>query len=259
MKHRPVAVLVYSGLVLTGLLFSPNFAFAQGHGSSPHWSYSGANGPDHWGDLDPSFVACKSGKLQSPIDIEDSRKAQVMPLQFDYKPSPLKIINNGHTFQINYAPGSIVTIGETPYQIVQFHFHTPSEEAISGEHYDMVMHIVHKSANNKLVVVAVLLKRGKDNVFIQKLWANLPSEEGTETTVPNVTIDLTDALLTNHSYYHFTGSLTTPPCTEGVEFYILKTPVEVSSAQIAMFARTFPMNARPIQPSNGREIQSVDF
>lgn len=252
--------LLILGLAISVALIASNPALAQDHKStSPHWSYSGAEGPQHWGDLDPSFATCKTGMHQSPINIVNPNAAKLEPIQFDYKPSPLKIINNGHTFQINYAPGSTVTIAGKQYPVVQFHFHKPSEEAISGKHYDMVMHIVHMDGKGAAAVVGVLLKGGNDNAFIQKLWNNLPMEVGKESDVPNVTINLAEILPVNQNYYHFSGSLTTPPCSEGVEFYILKTPAEISAGQVAAYAKFYPMNARPIQPLNGREIQEADF
>jgi len=251
--------LLFTALLLAVLFVAPSPALAQGHGSAPHWSYSGTEGPEHWGDLDPSFAVCKTGKRQSPVNIDHPKKAELQPIQFDYRPSPLKIINNGHTIQINYTPGSTLTIGGKQYQVVQFHFHKPSEEAISGKHFGMVLHIVHRSSEGNLAVVGVLLEGGEDNRFIEKLWSNLPKEEGKEMEVAGVTVNIADALPADHSFYHFTGSLTTPPCTEGVEFYIMKTAVQLSAGQMAAFAKYFPLNARPIQPLNGREVQEADF
>jgi len=234
-------------------------ASAQGHGAQPHWSYSGPDGPEHWGDLDRSFATCKTGKRQAPINIVNAKKAELQPIQFDYKSAPLKILNNGHTIVINYAPGSSITAGGKQYPLIQFHFHKPSEEEIGGKRFAMVMHIVHVRPDGTAAAIGILLKAGKENPFIKTLWANLPKEEGKQVEVPNLTINVADILPANQNYYEYAGSLTTPPCGEGVEFFILKTPVEVSSAQISAFARLYPMNARPIQSTNGREILESDF
>jgi carbonic anhydrase len=225
-----------------------------------HWSYSGPDGPSHWGDLEPDFATCKTGEHQAPIDIKDAKSDSTLPpIQFDYKPSPLKIINNGHTIQINLKSGGSITIGGAQYQLVQFYFHKPSEEAINGKHFDMSVHLVHQDAGGKLAVVAVLLKSGKENQFIQSLWNNLPAEEGKEYAPGNVTVNVASLLPVDRNYYTFDGSLTTPPCSEGVEWFVLKTPVELSAAQIAAFAKLYQMNARPIQPLNGREVRESEF
>jgi len=216
---------------------------------APHWSYEGAMGPEHWGDL---FPECK-GKSQSPIDIHSPFTGDADALAVNYKPSPLKIINNGHSIQINYAPGSSMTIHEKKYELVQFHFHKPSEEEINGQAKAMVIHLVHKSEDGKLAVIGVLVNEGKANEAIQTLWSNLPKEEGKESSVTSVTINVSNLLPSDLSYYHYVGSLTTPPCTEGVDFFILKNPIEMSKAQIAAFP--YAKNARPVQPLNGRKIE----
>jgi carbonic anhydrase len=177
------------------------------------------------------------------------------PIQFDYKPSPLKIINNGHTVQINYAPGSKTTVGGKEYEVQQFHFHHPSEEKIQGKAYDMVAHIVHKDSEGQTAVVAVLLQAGTRNTFIQRLWSNLPAEVGKEEAEPGTSINLADLLPAARGYYAFIGSLTTPPCTEGVHWFVMKTPVQISAAQVAAFGKLYPNNARPTQPTHGRKIE----
>jgi carbonic anhydrase len=188
------------------------------------------------------------------VDIRDAKKSGLPPIQFDYKPSPLKIINNGHSIQINYAPGSFITVGDKRYELRQFHFHHPSEEYINGKSYDMVVHLVHSDSQGHLAVVAVLVKKGSANPMIQKLWDDLPRAEGKEQEPPNAEVNAAGLLPEPLGYYTFDGSLTTPPCTEGVTWYVLKTPLEVSAGQIETFAKLYPHNARPIQPSNGRAI-----
>jgi carbonic anhydrase len=244
---------------LTAYVFSaatPVTALAQQQqdGGAPDWSYSGANGPEHWGDLSADFATCKNGLYQSPINIDTAKKADVGELQFHYTASPLDIVNNGRTIQINYRPGSAVEIGGARYELVQFHFHRPSEERIKGKRYPMVAHLAHRAQDGKLLVVAVLIKRGRQNALLEDLWKNLPAQEGTENAPGNVQVNAEDLLPTKRGYYNFLGSLTIPPCTEGVAWYVLKQPIEASRSQIARFARIYPHNARPTQPLDGRVV-----
>ncbi len=218
------------------------------------WSYEGEHGPTHWGEVKSDYAMCKTGKNQSPIDIKSAVKADLPPIQFAYQPAQLKLINNGHSIQVNYPEGSFITVGGKQYQLVQFHFHHPSEEKIKGKSFDMVAHLVHKNPDGNLAVVAVLIKRGKANDFIGNLWEYLPKEEGIEEFPANVTIDASGLLPAQRGYYTFTGSLTTPPCTEGVTWFVLKTPIEISSAQSNRFAHFYKNNARPVQPLEGRVV-----
>ncbi len=218
------------------------------------WGYEGREGPAYWGNLNPDYSVCRLGQQQSPIDIRNPRKAALPPLQFAYKPAPLKIINNGHTIQINYAPGSFLTVGDKRYQLKQFHFHHPSEEQINGKPQDMVAHLVHSDSDGHLAVVAVLLKTGSANGMIEKVWDNLPRTEGKEEEVSGVEANAAALLPPAAGYYTFPGSLTTPPCSEQVTWFVLKTPTQVSAEEVAAFAKVFPHNARPTQPLNGREV-----
>ena len=222
----------------------------------PHWSYQGHGGPAEWGELDPAFATCQLGKLQSPIDIRGAKVADLPAIKFDYKPSPLRVIDNGHSIQVNYAPGSSIDVGGTRYELVQFHFHKPSEEKIDGKAHAMVAHLVHKGADGKLAVVAVLLDAGGTNPTIDTIWKNLPQEKGKEATV-NATIDAATLLPADHGYYTFQGSLTTPPCSEDVRWFVLKTPVKVAGSEITAFGKIYPMNARPPQPLNGRTLEAT--
>lgn len=234
---------------------SAQAAETDGH----HWSYGGSTGPAKWGSLEKDFATCGLGKHQSPIDIRESavKKADLPPITFDYKPSPLKIIDNGHSIQVNYAPGSFIGVGGQRYELVQFHFHKPSEEKVNGKSYDMVAHLVHRDSAGKLAVVAVLLEKGGDNPLIKTLWQHLPKEKERETSVDAVNINVADLLPKNTTaYYAFTGSLTTPPCSEDVSWYVLKNPAPISADEIARFGKLYSMNARPVQPLNGREVRA---
>jgi carbonic anhydrase len=219
------------------------------------WSYTGASGPEHWGDLSPEYSACNTGKEQSPVDIRHIEIASLPPLQFDYRPSPLKLINNGHTVQVDYAEGSSITVGGERYQLRQLHFHRPSEERIDGKAFDMVLHLVHANAKGEIAVIAVLLEKGSANPTIAKIWAEIPGTVGQEREVRGVEINTAALLPADTTYYTYRGSLTTPPCTEGVTWVVLKTPVAISVEQIRAFASIFPPNARPGQPLGARIVR----
>lgn len=221
-----------------------------------HWSYREHGGAAKWGDLDRSFATCKLGKLQSPIDIRDAKPADLPAIKFDYKPSPLKIVDNGHTIQVNYTPGSSIDIGGARYELVQFHFHKPSEEKIDGQAHPMVVHLVHKGADGKLAVVAVLLDKGNMNPMIDLIWKNFPKEKEKE-AMTGATVNASELLPANKGYFTFEGSLTTPPCSEAVRWFVMKNPVTITESEIAAFGKRYPMNARPTQPLNGRTIQAT--
>jgi carbonic anhydrase len=221
-----------------------------------HWSYEGAGAPDKWSRLNAEYESCTSGKRQSPIDIRDGARLALEPIRFDYKPAPLRMLDNGHTVQVNYAEGSSILVAGERFELKQFHFHKPAEERIEGRAYDMAAHLVHQSADGRLAVVAVLFEAGdQPNAFIAGLWPHLPLEAQREVAPLEVSIDVNALLPEARSYYTYMGSLTTPPCNEGVLWLVLKTPVQVSREQIGVFGRLYAMNARPVQPANGRLIK----
>lgn len=219
-----------------------------------HWAYDGDAGPDKWAGLNEQYSTCGKGQRQSPIDIRDGIRVDVPEIKFDYQPTFFRVVDNGHTIQVGVGGSRIVLVGRT-YELVQFHFHRPSEERVNGQAYDMVAHLVHKSADGKLAVVAVLLEIGKANPVVKTLWDYLPLERNDEVAPPDVPIDLNQLLPVSHKYYTYMGSLTTPPCTEGVTWLVLKDPVTISAEQVSIFARLYRNNSRPIQPSNGRLIK----
>ncbi len=231
------------------------FATGSAVAAGPHWEYEGHHGPAHWGEMTKDFEVCGLGKNQSPIDIRKAQvKADLPELAFDYTASPLKIINNGHTIQVNIESGGGVKIGDEVYRLAQFHFHTPSEEQIKGKPYDMVAHLVHKNEAGKLAVVAVLIKKGQENAALKTVFDNMPVGAGPVHSVEGLGINVADLLPAKRGYYHFAGSLTTPPCSEGVSWYVLTTPVEASRAQIKSFKQIYRHNARPVQPLNDRAV-----
>lgn len=222
--------------------------------ASIHWDYEGAGGPDNWSRLDPKNALCASGQRQSPIDIRDGIKVDVEPIKFKYRPSTFRIVDNGHTVQVVVGDSSISLTGKT-YELVEFHFHRPSEEKVNGQRFDMVVHLVHKADDGQVAIVAVLLERGNENPFIQTLWNNLPLEKHLEVSPPVPVIDPANLLPASPNYYTYMGSRTIPPCTEGVLWLVMKQPVQVSQEQINIFSRLYKNNARPIQATAGRLIK----
>ena len=225
------------------------------HGAKPgekhavHWGYEGAMGPDRWGD---EFPTCAKGKSQSPLNIKGPFEKAQFGVAPDYKPGQLKIVNNGHTIQVNVPPGSKLRIDSKPFELLQFHFHRPSEELIDGKPAAMVVHFVHKNDAGRLAVLGVLLKEGNENPGIKTLWANAPLTEGPEVQPEGVMFNPANLLPREYEFYSYEGSLTTPPCNEGVRFFILKSQVNIAKEQVEQFP--FKKNARPVQPQNGRAI-----
>jgi carbonic anhydrase len=215
------------------------------------WGYEGDTGPEHWGE---NYPTCAKGKKQSPMNIIGPFEKAKETLVVDYKDGPLKTINNGHTIQVIPQPGSTLMVNKVAYDLVELHFHRPSEEEIDAKSSAMVVHLVHKNAKGKMAVIAVLINEGKENPAIKLLWANLPPKdtEGQEYAPPKVDFNPASLLPADLSHFTYEGSLSTPPCTEGVMNYVLKTPIELSKGQINKFP--FKSNARPVQDFNGRKI-----
>jgi carbonic anhydrase len=220
------------------------------------WDYTGAAGPEAWGRL-PGFEKCATGTRQSPIDIRDGIAVDLEPIRFEYRPGAFAVIDTGHTVQVNVAPGNAITVMGRRYELAEFHFHRPAEERVDGRGFDMVVHLVHKDAAGHVAVVAVLLERGNALPAVQAVWNNLPLEKGEELKA-DVPLDPADLLPADRRYYTYMGSLTTPPCTEGVLWMVLKQPVQISPEQDAIFAHLYPMNARPVQQADGRLIKASD-
>ncbi len=221
----------------------------------PHWGYDGATDPKHWSKLNPEYVACSQGHAQSPINIANAKKADLPALHFNYSAVPLSIVDNGHTVMVNYALGSTVTVGNKTYSLKQFHFHHPSEEHVNGKRFDLVAHLVHSDADGHLAVVAILFEEETTpSPLLDTLWKYIPTEKEKVVEIASVSINVMDLLPSTTGYYTFAGSLTTPPCTEGVTWYVLKTPETISKAQVDAFSKLYKHDNRPIQPTNQREI-----
>ena len=234
-------------------------AQTEGHGSEVHWTYEGENGPQNWAKLKPEFNLCGLGKRQSPIAIQNDATLQgpAEALQFNYTPSRATVVNNGHTVQVEVEGENSITVRNASYRLLQFHFHTPSEEMVNSKRYAMVAHLVHQNAAGQLAVVAVLLEQGEPSTFIDKVWTYMPLDSNDRVRMPEGLLDVTELLPKDQRYYQFMGSLTTPPCTEGVLWMVLKQPVKISAAQYRLFRQQFPMNARPVQAVNGRPVREA--
>ena len=222
--------------------------------AAPQWDYQGAVGPQAWAQLKPEFATCANGKRQSPIDIRDGIKVQLDPVQFDYHATKFRVLDTGRTVQVNVEPGNFIEVTGKRFELQQFQFHRPSEVRIDGRLFDMAAHLIHKDAEGRVAIVAVLLEGGNAQPVVQAIWNNLPLEKGDEVAA-RLPIDLNELLPADRSYYTHMGSLTTPPCSEGVLWLVMKTPVTLSAEQIAIFARLYPMNARPVQAASGRLIK----
>jgi carbonic anhydrase len=245
--------------VLLCMAFAASSAWAEpGH----EWGYSGDHGPAHWGAISKDFHTCESGRAESPINIETAKKAPAdMPrLKINYQPLPIDISNTGHSVQFNAAPGTdSISLGGHAYQLVQFHFHAPGEERFAGKASVMDAHFVHRADDGKLLVLAVQFKLGAQaNPVIQALLDRIPREKGTELVASGVTINPLDLLPGNPGYYTYSGSLTTPPCSEGVTWIEFKEPVTITPQQLHAMEAFYHGNQRPVQALNGRDIWEVE-
>lgn len=229
---------------------------------APHWDYESA-GPAKWASLSPDFAACGAGKRQSPIDLHGAKGAGLSQLLTSFRPAELRVVhhehmadvvNTGHSVQVNAPDGDTVTVGEEKFVLLQYHFHSPSEHHVDGRAYPAEMHLVHKAADGRLAVIGVLFEEGAANNAIEPIWANLPSTKGEEHHLANVTVDADDLLPTSRASYRYSGSLTTPPCSEDVTWIVMSTPVTMSAEQLGRLRSTLVGNNRPVQPGNGRPL-----
>ena len=231
----------------------------DGHAGEVHWTYEGENGPPAWGTLKPEFNLCALGKRQSPIAIKGDTTLQgpAEPIEFAYTPSTGTVVNNGHTIQVDVQGDNSITVRNSSYKLLQFHFHTPSEEMINTKRYAMVAHLVHKNAVGQLAVVSVLMEQGEPSTFIDKVWTYMPLDVNDRVRMPDNFVDMNEILPADQRYYQYFGSLTTPPCTEGVLWLVIKQPLRISAAQFKLFSQQFPFNARPVQAVNGRLVREA--
>ncbi len=235
----------------------------------PHWSYEGEAGPGQWGHLSPEFAACAAGRAQSPIDLAGAKPAALPPLAFHYRSSPATATNDGHTVQVDLADGGTLEVGvegqarqsgllqgpTAVYRLVQFHFHHPSEHTVDGRPAPLELHLVHKGDDGKLAVVGVLFDEGAASDALAPLFSHLPSTKGGPQPLP-APVDASALLPADHASMRYTGSLTTPPCSEGVSWIVMTTRVTASPEQLGAFAALFPHDARPTQPRNDRPVET---
>jgi carbonic anhydrase len=241
------------GKNLAGIL-ALGAALAAAPAAAQHWGYSGEAGPENWSKIDSKFAMCALGRNQSPIDLAGFVEADLKPLTLAYKAGAADIVNNGHTVQVDYAPGSTLTVDGRAFELKQFHFHSPSENRVGGKQFPLEGHLVHADKDGNLAVVAVMFQEGAANALLGKLWEKMPAKAGEKAALP-AGLSAAQLLPADRDYYRFNGSLTTPPCSEGVWWLVMKKPVTVSKAQVAQFAKTVGFaNNRPVQPVNARPV-----
>lgn len=246
---RRLALKALAGLALCPLCAPSGFAAEH----APHWSYEGDTGPKSWGDLDAANKVCSAGSQQSPIDINGAIKSDLYDLDIKWGDSADTIVNNGHTIQLNFAEGSTLTRGDAKYKLVQLHFHRPSEHLINGKNFPMEAHFVHRAEDGSLAVLGVLIAGEGSNEAFSKIIASMPAEEGPAVKA-DASINPKALLPAKLGYYRYEGSLTTPPCSEIVDWLVLADYVTVSTDDILAFAKLYPNNARPPQSDNRRFV-----
>ena len=240
-----------SAALVSGILFATGLAWA---GDKSHWEYSGHAGPEHWGELSPEFSLCGSGRNQTPIDLDAMIEAELAPIEFRYQAAGHEVINNGHTIQVNFDSGSGIAIDGRQFDLKQFHFHAPSENHIQGKSYALEGHLVHADKDGNLAVVAVMFEPGAANEVIYQAWKVMPEKAGGKSAL-GAKVSAEGLLPVQRDYYRFNGSLTTPPCSEGVRWLVMKEAMTASEAQIEQFAHVMhhPTN-RPLQPLFARPV-----
>ena len=225
-------------------------------GEGVHWSYSGEDGPEHWGELSPEFSRCSDGQNQSPVDLVADLSADLPELVFQYHGTPVRETNNGHTIMLSVAPGNYLEVPSSgeQFQLLQGHFHSPSEHTVNGEHLDMEIHLVHANDDGQLVVVGIMIEEGEEDPMLNRIWSFMPEQVG-ETTESPLTVFEAGILPPTREYFKYNGSLTTPPCSEGVSWIVLHKSLTASPEQVARFKdRVGQTTNRPIQPRNSRVI-----
>jgi len=249
----------YTTLLLSSLLLTVSSVQASEHPTTEthikHWGYTADVGPSHWSELNKQYNMCSEGKSQSPINIVATSDVNLSALDLNYTTASTSVIDNGHSVQVNIASGSTFTIGTDKYELKQFHFHTPSENNINAKSFPLEAHFVHATADGKLAVVAVMFEEGKENAILSKIWGKFPLKRGEKTDFNLTSEDVNTLMPKDKDYYKFTGSLTTPPCSEEVKWHVIKKPQTVSKEQVKQFFDIYGhTNNRPIQDTNKRNI-----
>lgn len=222
-------------------------------GAGAEWGYEARNGPMVWGSLDQAYSTCALGGEQSPVDLTGGRSADLPKVEFDYRRSGATIENTGHSIQVNPVPGSGIVLDGVRYELRQFHFHHGSEHTVAGKRLPLELHLVHEDARGSLAVVGVLFTQGDANDALAPVWAHLPAEPSPTRPIPEE-LDLAALLPDRRTMWRYRGSLTTPPCTEGVAWAVFAEPLALSAGQIEAFAAIYPNNYRPVQPLGERVL-----
>ncbi len=222
---------------------------------SANWSYRGETGPEVWADLAPEWFLAREGKRQSPIDIEQARlTGALFPILPEYEPSGINLRNTGQTIRQVYFPGSKLSVGNQQFELKSFDFHSPSEHTLQGQQFPLEMQLLHQGPVGQLLSVSLLFEEGQTNAFLDELWKVLPSQVGGKAEYPDMLINVADVLPSDKAYYFYEGSLTEPPCTEGVQWYVLRQAGQISAAQLRYFHRFYNGNFRPTQALNERRV-----
>lgn len=254
------SLLIWAAPICLLLILLSGAEAWAGNGSIHPWGYEGGEGPDHWGETEQDHekhLMCREGTSQSPVDIRDVPGLKLAPLGFHYMDTRVSIINNSHTIHVGYDSGSYANWGNIKFKLIQFHFHHPSEHTVMGKHFDMEIHMVHKTQDDQYVVIGILMKKGKHHAGIQKIWDRIPKVINEEVTYKDVRTNAAEFLPAVKKYYHYDGSLTTPPCSENVSWFVLEDHVEISEDQIHYFQSFIDHNARPVQKLNHRTLTKI--
>ena len=262
MNKRIINKFLASKLSKAALLFMFTLSFSilalssSADDADPDWGYGGAANPSKWGELTPEFEFCELGRDQSPVDVNIVEEGESTEIEFNYQPSEVKVTdnNNSHTIEVGFAPGNTIAINGEEYELLQFHFHTPSEHSIEEEFSAMELHLVHQNQAGELAVIGVMMNEGDENPIIAKVWDAIP--QGTKAAKGNtITLDVAELLPEDTTFVSYQGSLTIPPCSEQVSWNLMLEPIELSAEQITTFESIYSYNARPVQPLNGRQIE----
>ncbi|MGT2907750.1 carbonic anhydrase [Streptococcus dentiloxodontae] len=256
MKKRVIYFTVFLVLIACGLAVFVGIQSKSTASKEVKWGYTGSTGPEHWAELSEDYELSRDGKEQSPINITNAEDVDLPELDLNSKPSEASVENNGHTIEVSFKKSNnTLTIGDAVYKLEQFHFHAPSENEIDGKTYPLEGHFVYKTDDGKITVISVLYQYGEENQELKQVWDNMPKSVDKEKELPD-TVSVDKLYPENKDYYNFEGSLTTPPCTEGVNWIVFKNQETISKEQVEKFSKTLGFdNNRPIQDTNGREIK----
>ena len=256
MKLRIVALIGLYPALLPVLV-----AAEQSHA---HWGYDGKDGPRAWATLSPEYAECGRGSRQSPIDLPiaagpEAPRAPAAEMKVYHHEHSVDVSNNGHTVTVSYDDGDQLALGESVYPLVQYHFHTPSEHTFAGQHFPGELHLVHRAANGQLAVVGVMLESGTHNAAFDAVVGHLPSTAGASEHVDRVPVDIDALLPASRQAFRYAGSLTTPPCSEGVEWLVLRAPAGIDPQQLQSLAAVLQHNNRDTQALHGRAVSSTEL